>query len=42
LSSVGLLVLVPIAPLLLLVLPLTIAIGLPWGVLSTFFGQLLA
>ena len=34
LSSVGLLVLVPIAPLLLLVLPLTIAVGLPWGVLS--------
>ena len=36
LSSVGLLVLVPIAPLLLLVLPLTIAAGLPWGVLCNF------
>ena len=34
LTSADLLVLVPIAPLLLLVLPLTIAVGLPWGVLS--------
>ena len=36
LSSVGLLVLVPIAPLLLLVLPVTIVVGLPWGVLCNF------
>ena len=36
LTSADLLVLVPIAPLLLLVLPLTIAVGLPWGVLSCF------